>query len=88
MWALTYIKNIINYELIYKADLNDPDGDIYAYSDSNFAGDIDTGRSTGGFMIFKGKACIGWQLKLQTHVTLSTTEAEYVALSTTAKELI
>ena len=27
-------------------------------------------------------------MKLQTHVTLSTTEAEYVALSTTAKELI
>ena len=57
-------------------------------TDSNFAGDLDTGRSTGGFVIFKGQACIGWQSKLQSYVTLPTTEAKYIALSTTARELI
>ena len=63
-------------------------GEIYAYPDAKFAGDVDTSRSTGGSVIYKGQACFGWQSKLQNHVTLSTTEAEHVALNTTARELM
>jgi hypothetical protein len=66
----------------------DGQGVLSAYSDADFAGCLDTRKSTGGYLIFKGDNLIAWQSKLQGNVTLSTTEAEYVQLSTTARELV
>ena len=40
---------------------------------------IDTGRSTSGYVTLLAGGAIGWSSKLQSIVTLSTTEAEYVA---------
>ena len=61
---------------------------LMPYSDADFAGCLDTRKSTGGYVIFKGNNLIAWQSKLQGNVTLSTIEAEYVQLSVTARELV
>lgn len=82
--VLAYIKGTIDYCLIYDGARNN----LHAYSDTDFAGDIDTARSTGGYIIKKGNCVIGWRSRLQGNVTLSTTEAEYVGLSDTARELM
>jgi hypothetical protein len=67
----------------------DSDGswNITVYSDSNWAGDLENRRSISGFIIFLLGCPIVWKSKQQQSVTLSSSEAEYVALSEAAKEL-
>lgn len=59
---------------------------LVGYSDSDWAGDVLNKKSTSGFILYIGNGPILWQSKLQSIVALSSTEAEYVALSSTAKE--
>ena len=60
---------------------------INAYSDSDWAGCIDTRHSTTGIIIMANDSPIGWKSKRQSIVALSSAEAEYIAISTTAREL-
>ncbi|KAM4058306.1 hypothetical protein HRG_006682 [Hirsutella rhossiliensis] len=54
----------------------------------DFAADLHTRRSTSGFFYSLGSAAISWTSKRQPCVTLSSTEAEYVALTQSAQEAI
>ena len=83
-----YIKGTTEYELTYTTTGSELEQPLMAYSDADFAGCLDTRKSTGGYLIFKGNNLIAWQSKLQGNITLSTTEAEYVQLSVTARELV
>ncbi|RVX06993.1 Retrovirus-related Pol polyprotein from transposon TNT 1-94 [Vitis vinifera] len=56
--------------------------------DADFAGDIDSRKSTIGFVFTLGGTTISWASNLQKIVTLSTTEAEYVAATEVGKEMI
>jgi hypothetical protein len=47
-----------------------------------------TARSRSGFIIFYANCPLVWSSKLQTEITHSATEAEYVALSQSLKEVI
>ena len=47
----------------------------------------DSGRSTGGYVTVLAGGAIGWASKLQPFVTLSTTEAEYIAAVEAGKEI-
>lgn len=58
-----------------------------AYCDSDYAGDKDTRRSTSGVLAFVGGNVVAWSAKRQPIVTLSSCEAEYVAMSTAVQEL-
>ena len=60
---------------------------MIGYVDSNFATDINDRRSTTGYIVILGGSVISWKLKKQGSTTLSSTEAEYVALSQCACEL-
>ena len=62
-------------------------GGICAFSDSDWAGDVDTRRSTTGFIISCGGPIV-WHSRLQTTVALSTCEAEYIALSECSRVLL
>jgi hypothetical protein len=83
-----YIKATLEHELTYNTNGSEQEQQLLAYSDADFAGCLDTRKSTGGYLIFKGNNLIAWQSKLQGNVTLSTTEAEYVQLSVTVRELV
>lgn len=61
---------------------------LAGYSDSDFAGDLDTRRSTTGYVFQMGQNTITWNSKRQQTVALSTTEAEYMALCHASKEAI
>jgi hypothetical protein len=52
------------------------------------AGDKDNRRSTIGYVFTIGRMKVGWISKLQKVVSLSTTEAEYVAATKASKEMI
>ena len=60
---------------------------VLAYSDSDFGGDKETRISITGFILYLMGVPISWQSKGQKSVTLSSSEAEYVALSEAAKEI-
>ena len=49
------------------------------YSDADHAGDDDTLRSTGAYVVINVAGAVDWSSKLQSVVAQSTTEAEYVA---------
>ncbi|KAL2231966.1 UNVERIFIED_CONTAM: Retrovirus-related Pol polyprotein from transposon TNT 1-94 [Sesamum indicum] len=62
---------------------------LFGFVDADFAGsDYDKRRSTTGYVFTYGGTAVSWVSKLQKVVTLSTTEAEYAAVTEAAKELI
>jgi Reverse transcriptase (RNA-dependent DNA polymerase)/gag-polypeptide of LTR copia-type len=60
---------------------------LTVYSDSDWAGDPENRRSISGYIIFLLGCPLVWKSKQQQSVTLSSSEAEYVALSEAAKEI-
>ena len=58
------------------------------YVDADFAGDINSRKSTTGFVFTLGGIAISCASNLQKIVTLSTTEAEYVAATEARNEMI
>ncbi len=81
---LRYLKGTLNFGLKYSA--RNPE--LVGYSDSDWAGDIDTRRSTSGYVFQIGNSTISWSSRKQATVAKSSTEAEYVALSMAAQEAI
>ena len=61
---------------------------VYAYSDADWAGDLDSRRSTTGYVVYAAGGPIAWQSKLQTTIAVSTMEAEYMAAFGAIQELI
>ena len=57
---------------------------LIAYSDSDFAGDIDDHKSTTGCVFIISSGAVSWSSKKQPIVSLSTTEAEYIAAASCA----
>lgn len=79
-----YLRGTSNFGLFYTSS----GGGLCAYSDADFAGDLKTRRSTNGFVSLIGGTAVSWRSQLQKSVALSTTEAEFVAASEGAKELV
>ena len=61
---------------------------VVGYTDSDFAGCVDSRKSTTGYCFKFGNGAISWKSKLQECTATSTTEAEYVAASDATKEAL
>ena len=79
-----YVKGTIDYALKYGKNEND----LVGYSDADWAGDQESRRSTSGNLFILSNGAVSWLSKRQSTVSLSTTEAEYVSLSSAAQEAI
>lgn len=64
----------------------DSDLDIIGYSDSDWAGDRDTRKSTSGYVFVLNNGAVSWSSKRQPTIALSSTEAEYISLTQATKE--
>ena len=75
---LAYLKGSINYKISYSRG-----GDLapIAFVDADYAGDIDTCRSTSGYVFTMARGPVSWSSKRQATVALSTMEAEYMSLT-------
>lgn len=60
---------------------------LTAFSDADYAGDLDDGRSTGGYCLYLGSNFVSWSAKKQTGVSWSSTEAEYCQLAITTSTI-
>ena len=73
-----YLKGTTEYGLWY------PTGnhlDLYAFTDADWAGYVDDRKSTSGAVFFLGVCLVSWSSKKQSAVSLSTVEAEYIAVA-------
>jgi hypothetical protein len=64
-----------------------PEKGVVAYVDSDYAGDKENRKSISGYLIYLHGVPIAWKSKQQGGVTLSSSEAEYYAISEVATEL-
>ncbi|XP_055527725.1 uncharacterized protein LOC129720286 [Wyeomyia smithii] len=64
------------------------DWKLIGYSDSDWAGDQQTRKSTTGVVFFFGEGPISWISKAQASVALSSLEAEYNALTIACQEAV
>ncbi len=83
--VIGYIKNTLDYGLTYSRD-----GEIspLAYVDADYGGCRDTKRSTSGYIFTMAGGPVTWSSKRQATVALSTVEAEYVAMSRCAQQMV
>lgn len=80
-----YLKGTANVRLRYTKT---KDFTLQAYSDADWGGDLEERKYCTGYIINFCKGAISWNSKLQPCIATSTTEAEYIALSTTVKEIL
>lgn len=78
-----YLKGSLDVTLTYKKSES---GQLVGYSDADYAGDLDDRHSTTGNVFLMSGGSVSWFSKKQPIVTLSTAEAEYVALSAATQE--
>jgi len=81
--VLRYLKGTTTLGIMY----GKPPMRLNAFSDADWAGDVNTRKSTTGYVVMLNNGAIAWRSKRQVTVALSTTEAEYMALSEARKEL-
>ncbi|XP_048324673.2 secreted RxLR effector protein 161-like [Ziziphus jujuba] len=74
--VLRYLKGTVNYGIHYKKGGN---GELLAFTDRDYAGDLEDKKSTSGYVFLKSSGAISWCSKKQPIVTLSTIEAEFMA---------
>jgi hypothetical protein len=74
----------VTWHLTYRGSLQD----LIGYTDSDWAGDHATRKSTSGYVYNLGSGAISWSSKRQATVALSTCEAEYIGQTQAAKEAV
>jgi len=83
--VLRYLKRTVDYGIFYKKNGNKQ---LVAFIDSDYAGDIEDKKSTTGYVFMMSGGAVSWSSKKQPIVTLSTTEAEFVAAAACACQAV
>ncbi|KAL5758246.1 hypothetical protein ACOSP7_020857 [Xanthoceras sorbifolium] len=83
-WILRYLRGTTNKTLCFKGG----DTTLTGYVDADLAGNVDIRKSTTGYVYTLGGTAVSWVSQLQKIVALSTTEAEYVAVTEASKEMV
>ncbi|WZY89691.1 hypothetical protein YC2023_046426 [Brassica napus] len=82
-WIMRYVKGALRLNLTFKKS---KDFKVRGYCDSDYGTDRDRSRSITGYVYTVGGNTVSWRSSLQKVVALSTTEAEYMALSDAIRE--
>lgn len=83
---LAYLKGTADYGICFIGSTNN--SLLSTFSDADYAGDLDSRRSTTGYLLMLNQGPVAWTSRRQQCTTLSTTEAEYVAACEATKETV
>lgn len=83
-WIFRYLRGNSSLSLCFTKS----EKGLQGYVDANNGGDIDSTKSTTGYVYTFGGTAICWASKLQKIVSLSSCEAEYVAVTEATKEMM
>ena len=86
-WVLRYVRAIVKHGLLSKKSEQGVDN-ILGFCDSDYCGDLDRRRSLTGFCFTLFRNVVSWKASLQPIMALSTTEAEFMALTEAMKEAL
>lgn len=84
--VLRYVKGTLNAKMVYKREPNDLN--LIGYADADWANDINDRKSISGYVFKLFGSTVSWASRKQLCVTVSSTEAEYIALCEASKEAL
>jgi transposase InsO family protein len=84
--VLRYIKGSLTMKLVYER--HERSENIIGYADADWANDIEDRKSITGYVFKVFGSTVSWTTRKQSTVSLSSTEAEYIALSHAVCEAI
>ena len=82
---LRYLKGTMNFGLFYKKGEKQ---ELTGYTDSDYADDQDDRKSTSGYVFMLSSNAVSWSSKKQSVVTLSTTEAQFIVVASSACQVV
>ena len=85
LYICRYLLGTADYALIYNGK---GDGGLIAYADSDWASDPVTRKSTTGYLVKLADGVFCWNSRAQKSIALSSTEAEYMLLCDTSRQLV
>ena len=87
--VIKYVLDTKEYGLrVHPTKEKDECWELVCFCDSDYARDPDTRKSVTGYVLYVKGVPVCWKSKAQRSVTLSSTEAEWIALSEATKEII
>jgi len=84
MYIMHYLVGTQDYHVVYDGRINEG---LIAHTDSDWASDPIKCQSTTGFFVSLASGIVCWQSHLQKTVVLSSTEAKYMAMSDTCRQI-
>jgi len=81
---LRYIRGTLHMGLVLRPSSS---AELVVYSDADWAGCLETRKSTSGFAVFLGDNLVSWSSKWQNTVSRSSAEAEYRAVANAVAEV-
>lgn len=82
--VLRYLKKTADFRITYKYG----GSDLQGFVDADWTGSVHDRKSFTGYAFTMNGGCVSWDSRKQRTVALSSTEAEYMALSEAAKEAV
>jgi hypothetical protein len=82
---IRYVNDIINHGIWYSRETNLV---LAGYSDADWVGNADDKKSTSGGCFYVGTNLRAWMSRKQYFISLSTTEAEYIAVGSCCTQLL
>jgi len=83
-WILRYLKGTSYHCLCF----GNNDIVLEGFADADMVGDVDTRKSTTGYVYTFAGAAVSWVSRRQKVIALSTTEAEYIVATEACKEML
>ena len=81
--VLRYIHSTAHLHLAFTIST---ESQLVGFSDSDWTGDKNDSKSTSGYLFTLSEGSVCWKSRKQSIIALSSTEAEYISLTETAKE--
>ena len=85
-WTMRYLKGADKFGILFTKEGGAEKEPLVGFCDPDYASNLDTRRSQTGYIFTLFGSAICWKLGLQNVVALSTTKAEYMALTSAVKE--